>query len=38
MTLQSLATWGLGPEPSIEALAHELIVRRLEFSFYLETT
>ena len=38
MTLQSLVTWGLGPEPSIKALAHELIVHQREFSFYLETT
>jgi len=38
VTFQRLATWELGPEPSVEALAHELIVRRREFSFYLETT
>ena len=38
VTLQRLATWELGPEPSVEALAHELTVRRREFSFYLETT
>ena len=38
MTLQRLATWELGLEPSVEALAHELTVRRREFSFYLETT
>ena len=30
VTLQRLATWVLGPEPSIEALAHELTVRRHE--------
>ncbi|XP_065632016.1 uncharacterized protein LOC136068588 [Quercus suber] len=28
VTLQHLAMWGLGPEPSVEALAHELTVRR----------
>ncbi|XP_075664768.1 uncharacterized protein LOC142634353 [Castanea sativa] len=28
VTLQRLATWGLGPEPSPEALAHEITVRR----------
>ena len=31
VTLQRLATWVLGPELSIEALAHELTVRRQEF-------
>jgi len=36
VTLQRLATWGLGLEPSIEALAHKLTIRRREFSFYLE--
>ena len=34
VTFQRLAMWGLGPEPSIEALAHEFTVRRREF-FYL---
>ena len=28
LSLQRLATWGLGPNPSIEALAHELTIRR----------
>ncbi|KAL4637485.1 hypothetical protein ACB092_03G080500 [Castanea dentata] len=28
VTLQRLATWGLGPEPSPEALAHEITIRR----------
>ena len=28
VSLQRLATWGLGPNPSSEALAHELIIRR----------
>ena len=39
MTFQRLAMWGLGPKPSIEALAHEFTVRRREFFFiyvYLE--
>ena len=34
VTLQRLAIWELGPEPSIEALAHELTVRRRESFFY----
>ena len=28
VSLQRLATWGLGPHPSAEALAHELTIRR----------
>ncbi|KAL4595509.1 hypothetical protein ACB092_12G096700 [Castanea dentata] len=28
VTLQRLATWGLGPEPSPEALSHEITIRR----------
>ena len=32
VSLQRLATWGLGPEPSVEALAHEITTRRCEFS------
>ena len=39
VSLQHLATWGLGPEPFVEALAHEITTRRREFffpfSFYL---
>ena len=35
VSLQRLATWGLGPEPSVEALAHEITTRRHEFSFSL---
>ena len=37
VSLQRLATWGLGPEPSAEALAHEITTRRHElfFSFLL---
>ena len=35
VTLQRLATWGFEPEPSLEALAHELSTRRREF--YLES-
>ena len=35
VSLQRLATWGLGPEPSVEALAHEITTHRREFSFYL---
>jgi len=31
VTLQRPATWGLGPEPSPEAIAHELTNRRREF-------
>ena len=31
VTLERLATWGLGPKPSIEALAHELTTRRRKF-------
>ena len=36
VTLQRLFTWRLAPEPSVEALAHELTIRRREFSLYLE--
>ena len=32
VNLRRLATWGLGPEPSVEALAHEITVRRRKFS------
>ena len=28
VTLRRLAKWGLGPEPSNEAIAHKVIVRR----------
>ena len=35
VSLQRLATWGLGPEPSVEALAHEITTRKREFSFSL---
>ena len=37
VSLQRLATWGLGPEPSAETLAHEITTRRREllFSFLL---
>ena len=31
VTLQCLAKWGLGPEPSTEAIAHEVTVRRRKF-------
>ena len=31
VTFHRLVTWGLGPEPSLEALAHELTIRRHEF-------
>ena len=34
VTLQRLARWGLGLEPSIEALAYELTVFRRESSFF----
>ena len=33
VTLRCLAKWGLGPEPSDKAIAHEVIVRRSKFSF-----
>ena len=33
LSLQHLATWGLGPKPSAEAIAHELTVRRRKFFF-----
>ena len=33
VTLRRLAKWGLGPEPSNEAIAHEVTVRRSKFSF-----
>ena len=32
VTLRCLASWGLGPEPTEKALAHELTTRRCEFS------
>lgn len=32
MTLRCLASWGLGPEPFEEALAHELTTRRRKLS------
>ena len=35
VSLQRLATWGLGPEPSVEALAHEITTRKREFSLSL---
>ena len=35
VSLQRLATWGLGPEPSVEALAHKITTRRHEFSLSL---
>ena len=35
VSLQRLTTWGLGPEPSVKALAHEITTRRREFSFSL---
>lgn len=31
MTLRRLAKWGFGPDPSEEALAHEITVRRSKF-------
>ena len=34
VTFQRLVTWGLGPEPSTEAIAHELIVCRHDFFFF----
>ena len=34
VSLQCLATWGLGPEPSVEALAHEITTHRREFFFF----
>ena len=33
VSLQRLAAWGLGPEPSTEALAHEITTRRRELFF-----
>ena len=33
VTLRRLAKWGLGPEPSNEAIAHEVTVRRSKSSF-----
>ena len=33
VTLRRFAKWGLGPEPSDEAIAHEVTVRRSKFSF-----
>ena len=35
VSLQRLATWGLGLEPFLEALAHEITTRRREFFIYL---
>ena len=35
VSLQRLTTWGLGPEPSAEALAHEITTRRRELFIYL---
>ena len=35
VSLQRLTTWGLGPEPSVKALAHKITTRRREFSFSL---
>ena len=32
VSLQRVVTWGLGPEPSVEALAHEITTHRHEFS------
>ena len=34
VTLRCLAKWGLGPKPSDEAIAHEVIVHRSEFFFF----
>ena len=34
VSLYRLATWSLGPEPSVEALAHEITVRRCKFFFF----
>ena len=34
VTLRRLAKWGLGPEPSDEAIAHEVTVRRSKASPY----
>ena len=33
VSLQRLTTWGLGLEPSAEAIAHELTIRRRKFSY-----
>ena len=33
VTLTRLAKWGLGPEPSDEAITHEVTVRKSKFSF-----
>ena len=35
VSLQRLATWGLGPKPSVEALAHEITVHGRKFSLSL---
>ena len=35
VSLQRLATWGLGPKPSIEDLAHEITTCKREFFFSL---
>ena len=34
VSLQCLATWGLGPEPSAEAIAHKLTICRRKFSYH----
>ena len=34
VSLQCLVTWGLGPEPSVEALAHEITTRTRELFFF----
>ena len=34
VSLQRLATWGLGPIPSAEALAHEITTRRRELFLF----
>ena len=34
VSLQRLATWGLSPEPSTEAIAHELTIRSRKFFYH----
>ena len=34
VSLQRLAAWGLSPEPSAEAIAHELTIRRRKFFYH----
>ena len=34
VSLYRLATWSLGPKPSVKALAHEITVRRRKFFFF----